>query len=238
MPPHGRNWLCGGIVRSAPLCGLSLSLMARPHSLNAPIGTKPDGTKITTRSAILEWLETGLPFDTSLAHAGISRSSVNQWLLAAARAQRRVEIDRHAKLTPHERDLIVFSRQVDKAVAVAEAKYWTVMNTLAEGGARRTVVTVKTERNAAGQDVEVERTTRVEQMLPSLGALKWVLDRRIDSRKLFDARVDEAMSDEDAAVHLGDAMELWLSTRDADAPKNANGHVNGSNGNGSAHPSH
>jgi hypothetical protein len=209
--------------------------MTRPHSLNAVIGTKPDGTKITTRSAILEWLEQPLPANTAYAHAGISATAVNIWIREAARAQRALEINPKAKLTPHDRDLIVFARQVDEARARGEARMWNIVNTLASGGLRRTRVTVK-EVNG----VVAERQTVVEEMLPSLNAAKFMLQSVYGHTTPLDER-ENVITDDEAAAHLADAVEHWLTHRDADSPNTQptpmNGH-NGSNGNGAAHNGH
>lgn len=203
----------------------------RPHSLNQRIGTTPEGEPITTRSAILDWLRQPLPNGTAIAHAGVSVTTMNNWIRDAARASRRLEIDGAAELSRHERDLIRFAREVELARAEGEAKLWRVVNGLAEGGLRRTKVTVKTANG-----VEIERKTTVEETLPSLNAAKYLLDAVYGKTVTMEER-ENIMDDETAAQHLGDAMERWLSTRDADSPPgletaesnghHSNGHADG-----------
>lgn len=243
---HRQVWAAAG-DEHAPTQRLSLHLVAikqrqnggRPHRLNERVGVKPDGTPITTRTAILEWLRQPLPNGTAIAHAGVHTSTMNNWIREAARAARRLEINPKARLTPHERDLIVFARQVEAARAEGEAKLWGVVNKLAEGGLRRTKISVKTERrvvNGQTQDVEVERKTIVEETLPSLNAARYLLEAVYGNTRTLEER-DIAMSDDDAAQHLGDAMERWLSTREADVQPPALDHSTNGHANGSASPS-
>lgn len=205
----------------------------RIPKLNAVVGRTDDGKPIRVRDRIIEFIERGAPYNTAAAASGISTSTLHHWLRQAAGAAERVLINPQSRLTPHERDLIVFQRQLDAANATADMRYRKNMDDLATGGLSRSTILVK-QQMVDGRMAEVERTSRVERTLPSFAANRWILEDRIGPRIAGVDRVEDGeLSDDEALTQLGDAMEHWLSVRDADAPQPADSHSNGS-GNGSA----
>lgn len=196
----------------------------RPLKLNAPIGKDAEGNTITVRTAILDWLGKGYPQAVAIGRAGIRAATMNTWLRRGAEVAQRVSLDPHSKLTPDDRDLLVFVAQVDRAVAEAHGRYWEKVKDLADGGLTKSKVIIKTERqmvNGVPQNVEVSRIHQAEQQLPDMAALRYVLEQQYGHRLTDEERA--GLTEEDAARHLGDAMERWLQLHDADDPVNANG---------------
>lgn len=202
--------------------------------LNSVVARGEDGAPITVRQVIVDWLGKGYPQTVAVGRAGISSTTMADWLRRGAAVVEKLSLNPHAKLTPDERDLLVFVRQVDEAVASGHSDYFGKLRDLAHGGLTRSKLRIKTQRDpTTGQTVEVERVQQVEQMLPSQTAITWILERQYNWRT--DRADDDLLDDEEAARQLGDAMERWLTLHDADAPPVH--HTNGaSDGHGETAP--
>lgn len=207
--------------------------------LNTVIAHKADGSPLRARDAILDWLREGFPWDTAILRSSIDPSTMRKWLATAARAREHALINPDAKLTVEARDLIVFAKQVDQAQAEGEQRYWSNMHELARGNLSKTTTTIKlvAQAGAAGNPqrgvppgfVELERTVKSERTLPQFRALQWILENRYGRRLPLDVRVTEvgALSDDERAEAIGDAMEHWLRVHDIDVPTelSSNGHA-------------
>lgn len=183
----------------------------RPTRLTAVVGVDADGNPITVRERILTWLRSGIPYDTAVLRANISTGTMQHWLRTAAKAEERHLINPDKPLTPHEQELIEFSREVEQAQAEGEARYMTAMGLLAQGGREVKHTVEKVVVNPDGTQRVVERVTRHSTALPSFQALKWILENRYGRRAPLDVRVEQgALDEQERARELADAIETWL----------------------------
>lgn len=206
----------------APVAGSGRGL-----NLHRVVARTDDGEPITVADTVLDWLARGHPRNVALAHAGISTSTFNEWLRAAARASATVQANPAAKLTANERALIDFHERVEHATALGEGKHWKTIDDLATGGLSKTTVVIKTY-----PDGTTEQIQRAERLPPSFQAAKFMLESVYGRITPLDIRVADALTDDEALGHFADAMERWLDNNNNPAIE-VNGHeVNGNGTNG------
>lgn len=218
----------------------------QPSRLNRQIGRDEQGLPVTTRDRILAWVAAGIPYDTSVLRAGCGLSTVHGWLSEAARAEELAMTNPQHKLTPYQRDLIVFSHQLEHARAEGEAKFHEAMAALANGGLSETTQIVKMVEDPSSTGDQrtgtpagwriVERNTTTKRTLPHYQALRWVLEnrygRRLPTELVWRDTLTGALSDDEGVDVLIAGAEAYLASRAIEVEsheQNGNG-SNGSNG--------
>lgn len=201
--------------------------------LDTVVGTNDAGERVTVRDRILEWISAGIPYDTSILRANVSLSTAQRWMKEAAKAEELTMTNPAHQMTPYQRDLVVFSRQLERARAEGEAKFHEAMHKLAEGGLQITTTTIRTveDPDAPGGYRVVERSVKSERSLPHYAALRWVLDhrygRKLPTELIWRDTLTGALNDEEGVEALIEGAEAYLAQR---ASSIDTGRSNGSNG--------
>lgn len=191
---------------------------------------RENGVDVTVRDRILDWLRAGIPYDTSVLRSGIGLTRVHEMLREAAKAEELAMTNPTAKLSAWQRDLVVFSRQIEHAKAEGEAKFHELMGSLAVGGLAETTVTVKMveDANAPGGWRTVERSSKTTRTLPHYAAVKWILEnrygRRVPTELVWHDTLTGALSDSEGVDALIEGAEAYLAQR---AEQRGNGSTNG-----------
>ena len=149
----------------------------RPSKIDKVARIEPDGTELTTADVLIECIRLGLDYQSAAGSAGISRRTLHNWRLTAARHQ---AAQAQGKITPTRKQqvLIDFLHALQKAESEAEANRLAIIQTAAEGGGVVTKTTVT--KNADG---EVTSTTTVTETLrPVWTAAAWWLERRMPAK--------------------------------------------------------
>jgi hypothetical protein len=199
----------------------------RPSVLRAVIGTRPDGSPITTHERIVDALTVGSFFEQASAAAGVNKQTAYGWLTSGARSKRWLAQGGPNNLTPHEQDCVAFSDAVAEADARWELQVNTLLERLGRGGTTVEVVTVKQQRRERPNPddptqpivdyVELERTTRTETLAPSPQVLEWRLSRRFPTRYSQRMELTGAaggpieISREERSAQLAEAAEAYLA---------------------------
>jgi len=219
-------------------------MSGRGHSsLNKPVGRDENGEIITARDRILAWVASGIPYDTSVLRAGVGLVTVHSWLREAARAEELTMTNPSHKLTPYQRDLIVFSHQLEHAKAEGEAKFHESMQAIAHGNLSQVTTTLKlVEDPTSNGDARtgtpagwrvVERTVKTERTLPHFAALRWVLEnrygRKLPTELVWRDTISGTLSDDEGVDVLIAGAEAYLEQRAA-AIEATSTESNGSNG--------
>jgi hypothetical protein len=201
----------------------------REHRLNDVIGKREDGTPVLVRERILEWISAGIPYDTSILRANVSLSTAQRWMKEAAKAEELSMTNPLHKLSAYQRDLVVFSRQLENARAEGEAKFHEAMHKLAEGdlASSTTVVKMVEDATAPGGFRVVERSVKTERTLPHFAAIRWVLEnrygRRLPTELVWRDTLTGALSDDEGVDALIAGAEAYLSQRETGGGS-TNGH--------------
>lgn len=192
----------------------------RPNRLHAVV--RYDGhTETTAAELILDETRNGQPLETAAALAGLSVSTVRNWLRNGARVEERLLINPDAPTDQDDLDYREFLVSFDRARAEAHAEFVRLMGELARGGTLKRI-----SRKTDGQGNVVEETSTVETARPSFQALDWIIRNQYDRRTMGDRVDDGALSDDERAEQLADAIETWMAEQ---PDPTANGHsTNGS----------
>lgn len=200
------------------------------HRLNDVVAMDGE-TKITVRDRILGWISAGIPYDTSILRANVSLSTAQRWMKEAAKAEELAMTNPLHKLSAYQRDLVVFSRQLEHARAEGESKFHEAMHAIASGNLAETTTVIKTvedQTQATGYRI-VERSVTTKRTLPHYGALKWVLEnrygRRMPTELIWRDTLTGALSDDEGVDALIAGAEAYLTQRAI-----GTGDENGSNG--------
>jgi hypothetical protein len=155
----------------------------RPSKIDDVIGQR-NGAPWTVFDQVVETMATGGYIETAAAMAGIHKGTIYEWLKIGTDAARRMNAGTvaPAKLTDHEWRCIEFADAVRAAEAEAEMRSLILLAQIAEGGLQAKTTTRKVEivngPNNTRVEREVERTEKVETLLPNAQVLEWRLERR------------------------------------------------------------
>jgi hypothetical protein len=198
--------------------GITVAGMAsrgRPSKIDQVARIDPDGTQLTASEVVVERVGLGLDYQSAADSAGISRRTLHNWRLNAARL-RAAQAQGKTAGTANEQVLIDFLHALEKAEAEAEANRLAIIQTVAEGGGVVTKTTVT--KNADGQ---VTGTTAVTETLrPVWTAAAWWLERRKPGK--YARRVQVTGSDaaplvtaDEQARNLADSLRAYQADQAA-----------------------
>lgn len=176
----------------------------RPQRLTARI--ERDGKPVTIHDAIVNDVADGMPLDLAIRRSGCTTGTVTHWFQEAARVSERQLINPRHPMTPNEKRLIDFSRDVDHARAEAERKFVNLMDRLANGGVARKVIE-RTDENG-----RVTRTVEAIDVAPSFQAIRWRLESTYGRAVPLDVRIEEGrhLDDEERAAIALEALDAYL----------------------------
>lgn len=215
----------------------------RPSSLNKPVGVDENGKVVTARERILAWVAAGIPYDTSVLRAGVGLVTVHGWLKEAARAEELTMTNPMHKLNSYQRDLVVFSHQLEHAKAEGEAKFQEAMASVAMGGLSETTTILKLVEDPASTGDQrtgtppgwrvVERAVKTTRSLPHFPALRWVLEnrygRKLPTELVWRDTISGSLTDDEGVDVLIAGAEAYLEQRAA-AIETKSTETNGTNG--------
>lgn len=181
----------------------------RPPSLTRVVDRAEDGSPITAAEKVVNLTrEIWAPWEYVAKAAGLAPGTLNNWVTAGGKA--RAKLARGEKITPYERQYVVFLDSLEKAEGDAVAARLGFINQVAAGGWTKTKRVEKTTKDG---DVEVTVTTETAD--PVWQAAAWQLERR--RHDLFGrSRIEVTGADgaplvpkEDRAEELAQALEAW-----------------------------
>lgn len=94
---------------------------------------RPTRLTPSVEKKVIKALKDGNYIETAAALAGISKSSIYEWLKRGAREIQRLEDNPRARLKKEEEPFVRFSDAVEKAQAMAEARDLSLIGQAAEG---------------------------------------------------------------------------------------------------------
>ncbi len=188
----------------------------RPSNIDSVIGHTRDGEPITVADRILAALRAGNYVEAAAGSAGITKTTVYEWLKIGAQAGMRTNSGKPGvKVTAHEKRCMAFADAVREAEHGWEVDSNARLQQLAAGGVTTVTETVKVDADGK----VLERTTKTEHHAPSAQVLEWRLTRRFPDR--YSTRVEvsgpagEPVPVEVRARSLADALRDFQAGADA-----------------------
>ena len=184
--------------------------MGRPTKLDQPVGHDEHGHPITAADKIIEAVTLGLDQTSACDLAGINRTTLHNWRLAAGRHRAEQAQGRLPKPTKQQSDLITFLNNLEKAIAEAEHSRLAIIGDAAKGKLTRTKTVTRTL-----PDGKIE-TTVTEETAPQWQAAAWWLERRRHQKYARRVEVTGAdgtplVSPDGQAKSLADSMRAYLA---------------------------
>lgn len=115
----------------------------------------------------------GLPLDLAIRRSPAANRSIYDWFSTASKADERLRIHPHTKVTRHEQECRQFSHRVEAARTEAQATWLGYLDRLAAGGQ----VTKVVQKIDPTTGTVLERQVTQEQYLPSFAAVRWRLEQ-------------------------------------------------------------
>lgn len=159
----------------------------RPHGLLAPYTWPGSGEVLTIGKAVPRQMRTvGCTWDEATAFIGLSRRTVDSWLVEAARVHRGLAAGRNpADLTEHEHALADFLVDVNQAAAEVVALWQGILEREGRGGFPITRTTVVERRSAPTRDnpdgdlIEKRTETVTENARPDTKVIMWKMTKQL-----------------------------------------------------------
>lgn len=195
-----------------------------PSDIDAPYKLGPDGNPVTVAQAIIEAITAGEYLETAAPRCGIKVTTARGWLLVGGQTRLKQNVTPgRLRTTTHQRKCRDFLDAYETAAAQYEGDTLREIDEIARGGRR--IVTVRSKRRFLGpNDTEgtiVERIEETRTIPPDGQLLVWRLAHRIPGRYSPKLQIQNmppeegALSPEEEAESLADALEAFLAGRDA-----------------------
>lgn len=170
----------------------------RPSAVLAPIHTR-DGRTITVADRIVELIAIGAYAERAARSAGVPKATFYGWLERAQMARETLAMKPGTKLSPHDAACLALSDAVEDAESTYEMTALAALERIGQGGVNLTTTVEKYGIGENGEQVLVERQTRVTGLAPNPSVLMWKLVRRFPER--YQLRPDAG-----AAAAAGDEL--------------------------------